>query len=181
MPPSSTASWPPGAQARTTTTSSSPISKRPSPGSGRPASSPSGSTWPARAGKKPSCTRATLTASSSRSRSRPARRRRPRHRGSCPSPARLDLIEHHVSDLDGAVRLFRDVLDGRPEAAGTGSAELTWPGGKRIKLVHQDGLPPGGALHHVRFTRAARSFSSQEREHAGLLARHIGLTVELAG
>ena len=96
-------------------------------------------------------------------------------------PARLDLIEHHVSDLDGAVRLFRDVLDGRPEAAGTGSAELTWPGGKRIKLVYEDGLPSGGALHHVRFTRAARSFSSQEREHAGLLARHIGLTVELAG
>ena len=39
---------------------------------GRSASSPSGSTWPARDGKKPSCTRATLMASSSRSRSRPA-------------------------------------------------------------------------------------------------------------
>ncbi len=38
-----------------------------------------------------------------------------------PGPAaRLDLIEHHVSDLDGAVRLFRDVLDGRLEAAGPG-------------------------------------------------------------
>src|SRR5580698_5715036 len=28
-------------------------------------------------------------------------------------PARLDLIEQHVGDLDGAVRLFRDVLDGQ--------------------------------------------------------------------
>jgi methylmalonyl-CoA/ethylmalonyl-CoA epimerase len=96
-------------------------------------------------------------------------------------PTRLDLIEHHVSDLDGAVRLFRDVLDGRLEAAGTGSAELTWPGGKRIKLVHEDGLPLPGALHHIRFTREASPFGSQERERAGLLATHLGLAVELAG
>jgi methylmalonyl-CoA/ethylmalonyl-CoA epimerase len=96
-------------------------------------------------------------------------------------PARLDLIEHHVSDLDGAVRLFRDVLDGRLEAAGAGSAELTWPGGKRIKLVRADGRPLGGALHHVRFTRAAGAFSGAERARAALLARDLGLAVELAG
>ena len=42
---------------------------------------------------------------------------------------RLDLIEHHVGDLDGAVRLFRDVLDGHLDAADAGTAELTWPGG----------------------------------------------------
>jgi methylmalonyl-CoA/ethylmalonyl-CoA epimerase len=58
-------------------------------------------------------------------------------------PARLDLIEHHVSDLDGAVRLFREVLDGQLEAAGAGTAELTWPAGSRIKLVREDGLPLG--------------------------------------
>jgi methylmalonyl-CoA/ethylmalonyl-CoA epimerase len=99
-----------------------------------------------------------------------------------PGPAtRLDLIEHHVSDLDGAVRLFRDVLDGRLEAAGAGTAELTWPGGKRIKLVREDGLPLGGALHHVRFTRVTGAFSTQDRERAGLLARQLGLTMELAG
>jgi methylmalonyl-CoA/ethylmalonyl-CoA epimerase len=99
-----------------------------------------------------------------------------------PGPAtRLDLIEHHVGDLDGAARLFRDVLDGRLEAAGTGTAELTWPGGKRIKLVREDGLPLGGALHHVRFTRVAGSFSTRDRARAGLLARQLGLTVELAG
>src|ERR1700722_6020829 len=43
------------------------------------------------------------------------------------APSRLDLIEHHVSDLDGAVRLFRDVLDGRLEAAGAGTAALAAP------------------------------------------------------
>lgn len=95
-------------------------------------------------------------------------------------PTRLDLIEHHVSDLDGAVRLFRDVLDGRLEAADAGTAELTWPGGKRIKLVREDGLPLGGALHHVRFTRVTGAFSTKDRERAGLLARQLGLTMELA-
>jgi methylmalonyl-CoA/ethylmalonyl-CoA epimerase len=96
-------------------------------------------------------------------------------------PTRLDLIEHHVSDLDGAVRLFLNVLDGRLEAADAGTAELTWPGGKRIKLVREDGLPLGGALHHVRFTRVTGAFSAKDRERAGLLARQLGLTMELAG
>jgi methylmalonyl-CoA/ethylmalonyl-CoA epimerase len=96
-------------------------------------------------------------------------------------PARLDLIEYHVSDLDGAVRLFREVLDGRLDAADAGTAELTWPGGKRIKLAREDGLPLGGTLHHIRFTRAAGTFSTQDRQRAGLLAQPLGLTVELAG
>ena len=98
-----------------------------------------------------------------------------------PGPAtRLDLIEHHVGDLGGAVRLFRDVLDGTVEAADSDGADLTWPGGKRIRLVREDGLPLGGALHHVRFTRVAGAFSTQDRERAGLLAKQLGLTVKLA-
>jgi methylmalonyl-CoA/ethylmalonyl-CoA epimerase len=96
-------------------------------------------------------------------------------------PSRLDLIEHHVGDLDGAVRLFRDVLDGHLETAGAGAAELTWPAGKRIRLVREDGLPLGGALHHVGFTRAAGAVSAADRERAALLAKDLGLTVDLAG
>jgi methylmalonyl-CoA/ethylmalonyl-CoA epimerase len=96
-------------------------------------------------------------------------------------PARFDLIEHHVTDLDGAVRLFRDVLDGQLEADGAATAELTWPGGKRIKLVREDGLPQGGALHRIRFTRAEGAFSTHDRERADLLAKHLGLSVELVG
>ena len=102
-------------------------------------------------------------------------------------PARFDLIEHHVSDLDGAVRLFTEVLNGQLEAAGSETAEtaeaadLTWPGGKRIRLVREDGLPLGGALHHVRFSRVAGAFSAQDRERARQLATRLGLTVELAG
>jgi methylmalonyl-CoA/ethylmalonyl-CoA epimerase len=96
-------------------------------------------------------------------------------------PARFDLIEHHVSDLDSAVRLFSEVLDAQVEAAGAGTAELNWPGGKRIRLVREDGLPLGGALHHVRFSRAAGTFSARDRERAAPLASRLGLTVELAG
>jgi methylmalonyl-CoA/ethylmalonyl-CoA epimerase len=106
----------------------------------------------------------------------------PRELPAAGPPSRLDLIEHHVGDLDGATRLFRDVLDGRlEEAAGDETAELTWPGGKRIRLVREDGLPLGGALHHVRFTRVAGAYDSQDRERADLLAKQLGLTVELAG
>jgi methylmalonyl-CoA/ethylmalonyl-CoA epimerase len=96
-------------------------------------------------------------------------------------PTRLDLIEHRVGDLAGAVRLFRDVLDGRLDAPEDGTAELTWPGGKRIRLARRDGLPGGGAVHRIRFARTHGAFSARDRQRAGLLADRLGVTVELAG
>jgi methylmalonyl-CoA/ethylmalonyl-CoA epimerase len=95
-------------------------------------------------------------------------------------PARFDLIEHHVGDLDGAMRLFREALDGRLETSGDHAAELTWPGGRRLRLVREDGLPRGGALHHVRFTRAEGTFGASDRQRAAVAAKRLGLTVELA-
>jgi methylmalonyl-CoA/ethylmalonyl-CoA epimerase len=95
-------------------------------------------------------------------------------------PARFDLIEHHVSDLDRATRLLRDVLDGQLDAASAGTTELIWPGGKRIRLLRRDGLPLGGALHRIRFTRTSGAFSAQERDRARLLAKRLGVTLELA-
>ena len=68
-----------------------------------------------------------------------------------------------------------------PEPADDGVVELTWPGGKRIRLVREGGLPLGGSLHHIRFTRADGPFGARDRERAGLLAKRLGLTVELAG
>jgi hypothetical protein len=35
-------------------------------------------------------------------------------------------------------------------------------------------------LHHIRFTRAAGEFSTQDCERASLLAKRLGLTLELA-
>jgi hypothetical protein len=98
-----------------------------------------------------------------------------------PGPAAgFDLIEHHVGDLPAATRLFTEVLEGQLETSGDDAAELTWPGGKRIRLVREEGLPLGGSLHHVRFTRAEGTFSAQDRERASLLAKRLGLAVELA-
>jgi methylmalonyl-CoA/ethylmalonyl-CoA epimerase len=96
-------------------------------------------------------------------------------------PASFEEIEHHVGDLAGATRLFTEVLDGRLEAADDNAAELTWPRGKRIRLVREDGLTFGGALHHVRFARAEGTFSAQEQQRANLLAKRLGLRVQLAG
>lgn len=98
-----------------------------------------------------------------------------------PGPAtRFDLVEHHVGDLPAATRLFTAALEGQLEPSGEDAAELTWPGGRRIRLVREEGLPLGGSLHHVRFTRAEGTFTAQDRERAGLLAKRLGLTVELA-
>jgi len=94
-------------------------------------------------------------------------------------PAFFDLIEHHVGDLDGATRLFGEVLGGSLESADAHAAELTWPGGIRLRLVREDGLPHGGALHHVRFTRVAGAFSAGDLERADLLCKRLSLTVEL--
>ena len=75
---------------------------------------------------------------------------------------------------------LHDQLASGPGDAPEPTAELTWPGGKRIRLVREDGLPLGGALHHVRFTCAGGAFGAQEKERAGLLAKRLGLSVELA-
>ena len=95
-------------------------------------------------------------------------------------PTRFDLIEHHVSDLDGATRLFREALDGQLASRTEDAAELTWPGGRRLRLVRQNGVARSGTLHHVRFTRAEGSFRPADRERAALLAKRLGVTVELA-
>jgi hypothetical protein len=103
-----------------------------------------------------------------------------------PGPASdFDLIEHHVSDLKGAARLFTEALDGQVTGEGDGVVELSWPGGSRIRLVQPPAaagdLPNGGALHRIRFTRAAGPVSAAEAQRAGELSRRLGLTVELAG
>ena len=47
--------------------------------------------------------------------------------------------------------------------------------------MREDGLPLGGSLHHVCFTRADGLFSTQDRERASLLAKRLGVSVELDG
>ena len=45
--------------------------------------------------------------------------------------------------------------------------------------MREDGLRLGGSLHHVRFARTEGAFGAQDRERAGLLAKRLGLAVEL--
>jgi hypothetical protein len=46
--------------------------------------------------------------------------------------------------------------------------------------MREDGVPRGGALHHVRFTRAEGTFGASDAERAAVAAKRLGLTVELA-
>jgi methylmalonyl-CoA/ethylmalonyl-CoA epimerase len=97
-----------------------------------------------------------------------------------PGPAtRFDLIEQHVSDLPAAARLFREALGGQLETGDDHAAELTWPGGCRIRLVREDGLPRGGALHHVRFARAEGTFPAADSERITAAAKRLGLSIDL--
>jgi methylmalonyl-CoA/ethylmalonyl-CoA epimerase len=103
-----------------------------------------------------------------------------------PGPAsHFDLIEHHVADLKGATRLFAEGLEGQVTDQSDGVVELSWAGGSRIRLVQPpagagDGLPNGGALHHVRFTRTSGPVSPADTSRADELSRRLGVTVELA-
>jgi methylmalonyl-CoA/ethylmalonyl-CoA epimerase len=103
-----------------------------------------------------------------------------------PGPAAdFELIEHHVSDLAGATRLFTEALDGQVTAENAAAVELSWPGAGVIRLVQPPAgtppLPNGGALHHVRFARPGGAFCAAEAGRAAELSRRLGLTVELAG
>jgi hypothetical protein len=70
----------------------------------------------------------------------------------------------------------RPITTNPASSSGSGNS-----GSRRWWLVREDGLPLGGALHHIRFTRPATKFSSQDRHRAAPLAGRLGLTVELAG
>ena len=42
-------------------------------------------------------------------------------------------------------------------------------------------MPRGGLLQHVRFTREDGTFGAGDQDRAALLAKRLGVTVELAG
>lgn len=77
-----------------------------------------------------------------------------------PAPAELVHVAHAVADLEGALRLFKGLLGGRPVDAGAGGGlgwvELAWPGPGRLRLLAGDPLEPWlggrpGRLHHLGF------------------------------
>ena len=105
-----------------------------------------------------------------------------------PSSA-FTLVEHHVADIDGAVRLFEEALEGEvvsrqvtPEAS---VAELTWENGARLRLVHATpaascaGPGRGAGPGHLRFIRDGEQFSPADRSRAADLAQRLGISLQL--
>ena len=104
-------------------------------------------------------------------------------------PSAFSLVEHRVGDLDGALRLFAEALEGevvrRQHTAEASMAELTWENGARVQLVQPalsaGGAPPGrdGGLGYLRFARDGEQFSPAERSLAADLARRLGVSLQL--
>jgi methylmalonyl-CoA/ethylmalonyl-CoA epimerase len=97
-----------------------------------------------------------------------------------PGPAAtFAVVEHHVDDLDGAVQLFGDALNGQQVDDPTGFASntvlLEWDNGARLRLVPAD----AAGLHHVAFTRADAPFTPAERTEIDRLASALGVSIEL--
>jgi methylmalonyl-CoA/ethylmalonyl-CoA epimerase len=105
-----------------------------------------------------------------------------------PSSA-FTLVEHHVADIDGAVRLFEEALEGevvsRQDTAEASVAELAWENGAHLRLVHATpaagGAGPrrGGGPGYLRFTRDRKQFSPADRSRAADLAQRLGISLQI--
>jgi methylmalonyl-CoA/ethylmalonyl-CoA epimerase len=105
-----------------------------------------------------------------------------------PSSA-FTLAEQYVADIDGAVRLFTDALEGevvsRQDTAEASVAELSWGNGARLRLVRATpavgGAGPrrGGGPGHLRFIRDGAQFSPADRSRAADLAQRLGISLQL--
>ncbi len=104
-----------------------------------------------------------------------------------PSSA-FTLVEHYVADIDGAVRLFEEALEGevvsRQDTTEASVAELTWGNGARLRLVRATPSvggagPRRGGPGHLRFIRDAEQFGPADRSRAADLAQRLGISLQL--
>ena len=106
-----------------------------------------------------------------------------------PGPASaFALVEHHVTDLFGATRLFAELLNGElvtpADSNGAGVADLTWQNGTRLRLVGPAASAAGPAsppttTTHLTFTRQRTAFSPAELSTAADLASRLGTSIRL--
>jgi methylmalonyl-CoA/ethylmalonyl-CoA epimerase len=99
------------------------------------------------------------------------------------------LVEHHVNDLAGALRLFTGVLAGvlvsQPDTGGGPAAELSWENGARLRLV-QASPPAGrgdarsGAPGSLFFARDGQPFSPAERSRVADLSARLGVSLKVS-
>ena len=109
-----------------------------------------------------------------------------------PGPASaFELVEHHVTDISGATKLFTRLLDAElitPAGSKTPHvAELTWTNGARLRLVGPAAdaagptAPASNARTHLHFTRVNAQLSPDDASRAAQLARRLGTSVHLHG
>ncbi len=106
-----------------------------------------------------------------------------------PGPASaLELVEHHVTDISGATKLFTELLDAElitPLGSQNPSvADLTWSNGARLRLVGPAAdaagpTPPINTRTHLHFTRMNGEFSAVEATRAAELAHRLGTSLHL--
>jgi methylmalonyl-CoA/ethylmalonyl-CoA epimerase len=97
-------------------------------------------------------------------------------------PTAFALIEHLVTDIDGAVRLYAEALDGevvaRADPDGAPIADLAWDNGARLRLI-QTGTGCAGGLGQLTFARDGGRFSTSDRSQAAELAGRLSVSLEL--
>jgi catechol 2,3-dioxygenase-like lactoylglutathione lyase family enzyme len=102
----------------------------------------------------------------------------------------LSAIEQRVADIDAAIQLFQEALDGRvvrrPDTAGDSVAELSWSNGARLRLVRsaangQGSLRSGQGqgITQVQFTPEDGTFRPAELDRAASLSHRLGVAVHL--
>ena len=95
------------------------------------------------------------------------------------APSVLTLVEHRVADLDGAVQLFEQVLEGDVVRRDAAAAELAWDNGGRIRLV-LDAAVPLGTIGELHFSRLAGPLWPGDAAHARHLAERLGVTLRVS-
>ena len=107
-----------------------------------------------------------------------------------PGPASaFEPVEHHVTDLSGATKLFTELLHGepvtRPGSQAAPVAELTWSNGALLRLVGsaaeaaEPSPTPPAVRTHLHFTRVDAQFSPDECTRAADLANRLGICLHL--
>ena len=102
----------------------------------------------------------------------------------------FEPVEHHVTDLSGATKLFTELLDAElvtPSGSEDGPvAELTWSNGARLRLVGPAAsaagpttTPANSARTRLHFTRPGAEFSAAELSRAADLAQRLGTSLRL--